>query len=736
MIKPKEKHIKESFQPRRKIKFGRAGFISVCLLLIAIFIANPVLGKYAETRAASAATIGNSYINKTLQDYDFNKLNLDFNNYNDGAAFSQAEIDRNIDGLEETGFEMTDDEVFLYSVVMIDLITLGYSVFPASVIVEGEEVYGIGYTDAEDCYEKDNEENTVFVGTGFTAFLNQRQITDNDLERGITVKPIEDDISESDVIVKYLLTFEETYKDDESGQIYYNHYVVYDKYVKYATYDFAFHIAELSDFNPDRTDYDVLCGKLFSYDYGFVVFDPLLSGRFDLSLLAEGLFRDMTPAQAEFFFKSFIETQNENYLTTELQTQVFISDVNLREFILSQQDELFFGISADQKRELQREAEWLFEQGIYYYLYEDANGEIQVDYTLDADKMKAEPNWSLVAVGAVVLVGGIALCLVCPPAGGAAAAAGGAAVYTAASVITTVVVGGLATGLIAAGTNLAFQGFAGTDWKDINWTSVGINFAVGFVTGALGKLFSVALETGKIVGTTAKVAAWVKYAASALIESFGQYLTVKLAGGSDEEAWKAFGFSLVINLAVGAIELRSDLKMIKQANIAAGLPADTSPQIADEIAEQAPTKQEIKKMRQEAVQETKQKELEILKKQKEYFDLYDKLPPNEYGTEWGSLGNISEKKAMRILERGDWKWSGFDGHHIKSVKLAQIEGDYVSIINPNNVAVGKRWTEHFEIWHSGKWSNTTDFIEVNGKLITSVDRDSFIAEIFKLLGRK
>lgn len=87
-----------------------------------------------------------------------------------------------------------------------------------------------------------------------------------------------------------------------------------------------------------------------------------------------------------------------------------------------------------------------------------------------------------------------------------------------------------------------------------------------------------------------------------------------------------------------------------------------------------------------------------------------------------------------ILENGKFP-SIYDGHHIKSVKIAIDGKDYASIADPNNIIIGQR-AEHFEVWHKGNWLNQSDSVVVNNVRITSINRDALIKKLLKALGGK
>jgi hypothetical protein len=218
---------------------------------------------------------------------------------------------------------------------------------------------------------------------------------------------------------------------------------------------------------------------------------------------------------------------------------------------------------------------------------------------------------------------------------------------------------------------------------------------------------------------------------------------VDLAFAANEIAWEITGTNYMqkwcgvrdeLDYALGAVAMTATTVMIIASMVHGMHYQAKQAQQQEQAQRQEPSKKEIAKMRKEAVEKAKAEELKILKVQKEYYDLHGELPPNKYGDGWGSLGNMTETQAMNIISKGNWKGSGFDGHHIKSVDLAKAQGDFASIKNPNNIAVGDRWTSHFQDWHGGNWANQTDFIMVNGVPVTSINRTVFLNDIQGMFG--
>ena len=108
------------------------------------------------------------------------------------------------------------------------------------------------------------------------------------------------------------------------------------------------------------------------------------------------------------------------------------------------------------------------------------------------------------------------------------------------------------------------------------------------------------------------------------------------------------------------------------------------------------------------------------------------MPPDKDGNipqQWGTAQNIPDGDAKWILAHNrfpSYKKDGFqyDGHHIKSVENCIETGDYLKIIDPDNIIIGTRG-QHFDEWHNRDYRVRTEYVlGPNNKKIYSIDRNS------------
>lgn len=305
------------------------------------------------------------------------------------AAIYEAGI---IDNEQKTSDEFTEEETFLLAHVYIDLMSLDYDVFPATVTKQdGTEVKGFGYCDYNDIYEKEGTDK-LYVGCGFVSIFGEPLICDDDTKDGLELCPI---LADGEELPEYglIVSFEETF-----GPI---HYIAYERYLTYTVKNFRI---EYRSVENDPSVYNLELGYLYDYDLEQPIYDPDLGMvsvyEPDAYSLVQGIDYDYALAAG----KASIEQQNDNFLTVDSMQVVYISREAINEYILHGQDESYLGVPADQLQYLESN----LEDNLYYYI--DADGEVQ----LAEIPPDPEPNifsiiMSIVQItlGAILIVTGV-----------------------------------------------------------------------------------------------------------------------------------------------------------------------------------------------------------------------------------------------------------------------------------------------------------------------------------------
>ena len=433
---------------------------------------------------------------------------------------------------------LTESQEFLYSNVIVDLVSMGYhDVFTAYAVVgqntanpdDDRKVYGIGYTSYTDAYKED--EHYVF-GAGFVSLASNDSLTKKDVESGVTIFVSEEEADDFEY-AEFRLTNNQTW-----GPL---HYVAYSKYVTYQVVDYVVQYAIEED---DGCSYIESLGDVYSYDIGDYCHYTQYGEEFDLD--AYGITSDMDYDQILQVFRETMETQLQNSVSVSVEKADFISIQAINDYIAHNQDESFLGVDADTL--LYYEANISDTQ--YYIIYED--GTVGV-LELPPDPERKASTWERIAwaVGTIgVAVIGVVCCVI-PGIGP--------------------IIGGI---LISAAIDLFMQTVvSGTAAENINWISVGTSAIIGGLTGGFGSGLSAAaanVTKGAVKQMLAKLGAEV---VSGLFSGAATYLIGTAARGEEitfEECLKsmAIGAATGIAIFVGGQAISAIAKKVGAKNFA------------------------------------------------------------------------------------------------------------------------------------------------------------------------
>ncbi|MGN1163119.1 MAG: AHH domain-containing protein [Christensenellales bacterium] len=343
--------------------------------------------------------------------------------------------------------DLSDEQAFLYTLVMLDLAAMGYDVFPAKAYVGDKILDGFGYSNYENIYETRDGAGILF-GAGFVG-LEKNEISQSDIDDGIIIKPIECD----DDAPNYLFTFSE-----EWGPI---HYISYGNYVVYKIQDYAINYAS----TIDTGDYDDSLGDVYNYDIGEITHYSNYGEEFKYD--SYGIYSDINYLEVYEQLDEILKKQNQDSLTISVEKAEFISYQALSDYMASNQNEAMLGVDADAL--LQYEAQ--MDQNQYYVIM--ADGTVQV-LTLPPDPEEKASIWERIWMGLIAVTGVIL--------GVVVASIPGVGPY-------------LSGAIIAASIDLFMQvTVSGVACEDINWASVGASAVTGLLTAGIGSVTSAATK--------------------------------------------------------------------------------------------------------------------------------------------------------------------------------------------------------------------------------------------------
>lgn len=365
--------------------------------------------------------------------------------------------------------ELDDTVEFLYSNIIVDLMSMGYTdVFTAYVLVgedtpeteDDRRIDGIGYTAYADFYTVDGE--TVF-GAGFVSLSAENALTVEEAKKGVKVYVSEEEADYFDN-TEFYLTANRIW-----GPL---HYVAYGKYV---TYQVLNHVVQHTAVD-DIGEYNDALGDVYSYDTG--EFCHYVDYGEPISLDAYGITSDMDYDNVLQVYREAMDTQLQNSVDITVEKADFISYQAINDYIAHYQDETFLGVDADTL--LYYEANISDTQ--YYIIYGD--GTVGV-LELPPDPEERASLWERIAM-AVATVGVAVLGVVCCAIPGVGPILGGAMISAALDVFMQVTVMGAAP-------------------ENINWASVAVSAVTGALTGGIGSVGQ-AVAKSAVKAVSSKVA--------------------------------------------------------------------------------------------------------------------------------------------------------------------------------------------------------------------------------------
>lgn len=356
-------------------------------------------------------------------------------------------------------FDLSKEEMFLYSTVMSDLCALDYDVFPAQLTLSNSnKIFGIGYSDFQDEYIiNENIDEIKYYAAGFISLPRQETIDEEYIKQGLEIINLYDEAQNETAVKKqrFLLSFFENY-----GPC---HYVAYEKYVVYALNNTNLFFSSIS---VNKAIYNSQYGKVYSYDDDRYVFDPDLGKKADVKATSINTLLDPVIAKNEY--GRYIAEQTANGFTVDTMNFVYISYAAIEAYYLSNQDESLLGIDVQEFYEAERTV------GPNEYYTVDAEGNLtKLEFP---PKEEEKASWLDRLTGAIlaidmILAGVIIVMTVSVFSCGAATAA---APY-------------IMGAFIGAGMEVFMQTvIQGKKLEDINWLRVGIAAVSGVLSAIPG----------------------------------------------------------------------------------------------------------------------------------------------------------------------------------------------------------------------------------------------------------
>jgi len=377
-----------------------------------------------------------------------------------------------------------------------DAIGVNYITFYGFVIVDDEEVYGIGFSPLDTGYE--SEDGSILFDAGFVPFDNEVAITENMMEVGLEVI----DLDSPDTT--YLFTIK--------PEPFIDHAIVDSCYITYGVDDegiMLYNVEEIN-YNPNSEEYkkalksicDTSIGSLFSYDEGRWLYDTSI-GEFTgvhSSYILESIDYDAIATE----LNEILKTQNINALEEIVNSQKYYACEAINAFLLSFQEEKFMGFEVTELVKISEE----IDPDQFIRITGDS---IEVlDLPQDPTSATGLLRW-LTAAGCIIL--------------GAAAIA--VSLIPGVNVALSVIAGGV----IGAALDTISQVAMGVPIDSIDWGRVLISGTVGMICAIPG----------------------VSMIADSFISGIGEGIYTLMQGGTIGDAITSFGYGLALGLSIGVM---------------------------------------------------------------------------------------------------------------------------------------------------------------------------------------
>ena len=231
-----------------------------------------------------------------------------------------------------------DLETFVYG-LLITKLEYVYDVFPAYVqLSSGYFVYGLGYTDYTECYTNEDESVAYFM-SGFIPFVGELDVPQEDFDTGLYLYNIDYQDEETFFVWKY------------KSEAFLEHCVVYGAYLQYGVDENGQITYNAIPFEREKCDTSL--GSLYSYDDSRYLYDVDFGEYMPIAGIS--LAETFDYAEFEKEVNAFIEEQNANWMTYDVETVAYTSQDAVVGYLLSLQEETFLGYPVEQLIELSQQ---------------------------------------------------------------------------------------------------------------------------------------------------------------------------------------------------------------------------------------------------------------------------------------------------------------------------------------------------------------------------------------------
>ena len=394
-----------------------------------------------------------------------------------------------------------DLETFVYGLIVNEL-GYGYDVFPAyTLLSDGTEIYGIGYSNYEECFSNDDGTEYSFLA-GFIPYYGEEIVPQDEFDLGLPLYDMDYSGEECSFILAY------------QSDSYINHCVVYGQYLHYGIDDNG----QVTFWNEkyERGHCDEDLGSLYSYDDSRFVFENKVGET--VLITGTSLYSQIDYAELEAEINEILKNQDKNFVSMDIESAAYFAQEAVESYLLSLQEESFLGYDVSI---LIEESKKLDPMECYRITNE---GLLTLSIEPGQKGETTFVKWLIGTACVVVTAVGVVSSMVfieCPPLSSAAGAITGLAI----EIFMQVVV-------------------SGEKINDINWEKVVLAVAAGAVSGFLGPY---------VYATTSGLGYFVVDSSlDGLIGGIERAVGTWMDGGDAQSIMKSMGYGFALGFGLSA----------------------------------------------------------------------------------------------------------------------------------------------------------------------------------------
>ena len=394
-----------------------------------------------------------------------------------------------------------DIETFVYGLIANEL---GYSfdVFPAYTLLSNDtEVYGIGYSNYEECYANEDETEYTFLA-GFIPYYGENIVPDDEFDAGLTVFDMDYSDEEGSFVLAY------------RSDAYTNHCVVYGQYLHYGIDENGRITYSFEKYEKGKCDEEL--GSLYSYDESRFVFENNVGESVNIS--GTSLYSQLDYEELEAEINEILATQDKNSVSLDVESAAYFAQDAIESYFLSFQEETFLGYNVKSLVDVAKGLDPLE----CYRITNDGLLALTIEPgQKDESTLVTWLIGTTCVIVAVIGMVGSQVFIECPPLSSRAGAVTGLAIEIYMQVV-----------------------ISGENLSEINWSKVAIAVVAGAISGFLGPY---------VYATTGGAGYFfVDSALDGLIGGMESAVEIWLDGGDGQSVIKSFGVGFALAFSISA----------------------------------------------------------------------------------------------------------------------------------------------------------------------------------------